>query len=165
VCWIKIPNLRTPQRPQPVFDPKWVCVHFIFCHTSVHTLLGPFIRNTYIEACGSNGLLGSVVQLYSCNVIQSVYTRTAFCCYKCTHFAWPNFLYKLPLPTHLLCTHCAWISCTAIHLYFSPASVYSGTVYTTALYKCTLTSASMVSVLSTNHRRASIYLLHSDWFF
>ena len=28
---------------------------------------------------------------------------------------------------------------------------------------CTLASASLFFVLSTNHRRASIYLLHSDW--
>ena len=37
------------------------------------------------------------------------------------------------------------------------------TLYTAALYNCTLASASLASVLSTNHRRASIYLLHSDW--
>ena len=24
--------LRTPQRPQPVFDPNRVCVHFTFCY-------------------------------------------------------------------------------------------------------------------------------------
>ena len=36
-------------------------------------------------------------------------------------------------------------------------------MYTTALYNCTLASASLASVLSTNHRRASIYLLRSDW--
>ena len=86
--------LRTPQKPQPVFDPDRVSVHFTFC---CHT-----------------------------------------------------------------CTHCALISCTAVHLYFIPVSVHSGTVYTTTLYKCTLASASLASVLSTNHRRPSIYLLRSD---
>ena len=65
--------------------------------------------------------------------------------------------------THSWCTHCAWISCTAVHLYFSPVSVHSGTVYTTAQYNCTLASASLASVLSTNQRRALIYLLRSDW--
>ena len=39
-------------------------------------------------------------------------------------------LYNLTLPTytHLWCTHCAWISCTDVHLYFSPVSVHSGTL-------------------------------------
>ena len=59
--------------------------------------------------------------------------------------------------THSWCTHCAWISCTAVHLYFSPVSVQSGTMYTTSLYNCTLASASL------DHRRASIYLLRYDW--
>ena len=27
--------------------------------------------------------------------------------------------------THSWCTHCAWISCTAVHVYFSPVSVHS----------------------------------------
>jgi hypothetical protein len=48
---------------------------------------------------------------------------------------------------HLWCTHCAWISCTVLHLYFNPVSVHSGTLYTTALYNCTLTSASLATVL------------------
>ena len=65
--------------------------------------------------------------------------------------------------THSWCTHCALISCTAVHLYFSPVCVHSGTVHTTALYNCTLASASLAYVLSTNHRRASIYMLCSDW--
>ena len=30
-------------------------------------------------------------------------------------------------------------------------------------YNCTLPGASLAFVLSTNHRRASIYMLHSDW--
>jgi hypothetical protein len=39
----------------------------------------------------------------------------------------------------------------------------SPTVFTTALHNCTLATASLASVLSTNHRRPSIYLVHSDW--
>jgi hypothetical protein len=70
------------------------------------------------------------------------------------------------LKTHLWCTHYAWISYTNVHLYCRHVSVHSGTVllcvYTTALYNCTLASASLSSVLSTNNRRASIYLLCSD---
>ena len=65
--------------------------------------------------------------------------------------------------THSWCTHCAWISFTLVQLNFNPASVHSETVYTTVLYNCTLASASLPSVLSTNHRRSSIYLLRSDW--
>ena len=55
--------------------------------------------------------------------------------------------------THSWCTHCAKISCTAVHLYFSPVSVQSGTVYTPVLYNSTLASANLASVFSTNHRR------------
>ena len=55
----------------------------LFVVTSAHTLLGHW--NLYlfilIYTCGSNTLLGPVVQLYCQNVIQSVYTCTAFCCY------------------------------------------------------------------------------------
>ena len=56
-------------------------------------------------------------------------------------------------------------SANSVYLHYIPVSVHSGTLYTTALYNCTLASASQASVLLTNHRRASIYLLRSDWFF
>ena len=63
---IQIP-LRTPQRPQPVFHPNSVCVDFAFgCRECTHFA---WAIHTYIEACGSNTLLGSLVQLYSCTVI------------------------------------------------------------------------------------------------
>jgi hypothetical protein len=71
--------LRTPQRPQPVFNPNRVCVHFTFCCHKAKQFACPI--HTYVEACGSNTLLGSVVQLYSHNVIQSVYSCMAFFCY------------------------------------------------------------------------------------
>ena len=37
-----------------------------------------WLSYTYVEACGTHALLGSVVRLNSCTVIQSVYTCTAF---------------------------------------------------------------------------------------
>jgi hypothetical protein len=115
--------LRIQQRPQPIVDPNWVFVHFTFCcHECTHL---DWTIYTYVEAFGSSTLLGSVVLLYSHNVIQTVYTCKTFCCY--------------------LCTHCAWISSTAVHLYFSPDCVPSQTVYATTLYNCTLRSASLAS--------------------
>ena len=42
-----------------------------------------------------------------------------------------------PTYTHLRCTHCAWISCTAVHLYFSPFSVHSWTVLLCIQLYCT----------------------------
>ena len=60
--------LWTLHRPQPVFDPnRVVCVNFTFCcHKGTH-FVWPI--HTYVQAYGSNTLLGSVVQLYSHNVI------------------------------------------------------------------------------------------------
>ena len=107
---------------RPCLTPIWSLYALLFVITSAHTLLGPFI------------------QLYSGNFIQSLYTCTAFCHYKCIHFEWLSLLYILTLATHSWCTHRAWISCTAVHTYFSPDS---GNVYTTALYNCTLASASL----------------------
>ena len=57
--------LRTPQRPQPVFDPNRVCSHFKFCCHKCTYFAWPIH-----EACGSHTLHGSVVQLYSHNCIQ-----------------------------------------------------------------------------------------------
>ena len=105
------------------------------------------------------------------------------CCHKCTHFWITNFAWISCTAVHLYIIllllvhtllgqfavqldttkHCAWISCTAVYLYFSPESVPSESLYTAALYNCTLVSASLASVLSTNHRRTLIYLLHFDW--
>ena len=77
---VKITNLRTPQMTQPVFDPNGVSVHFTLCCRKCTHFAWPIY--TYIEAFGSKTLLGLVVQLYSHNIIQSVYyTCTAFCCY------------------------------------------------------------------------------------
>ena len=53
-----------------------------FVVTSACTLLG----QTDADACGSHTLLGLVVQLYSPNVIQSVYTCTAFCWALCSAY-------------------------------------------------------------------------------
>ena len=93
----------------------------------------------------------------------SISLTTALLFLFSVHTAQVQQLYHLQLVHPLEKQHCAWISSTAVHLYFSPVSVHSGTVYTTALYNCTLASASLASVLSTNHRRAWIYLLRSDW--
>ena len=80
------------------------------------------------------------------------------CLYTTVHC---SLLHNLThLNTHLRCIHYAWISYTAVCLYFCSFSVNSGTVL---LYNCTLASASLAYFLSTNHRRASIYLLRSDW--
>ena len=131
----------------PCLTPIWSLYTLLFVITNAHNLLGPFI------------------QLYSGNFIQSLYTCTAFCHYTCIHFEWLSLLYILTLATHTHGAHTVLGSVVLlyIYIYLSPVSVHSGTAYTTALYNCTLASASLASVLSTNHRRALIYLLHSDW--
>ena len=119
----------------------------LFVITSAHTLLGPFM------------------QLYTGNFIWSVFTCTAFCHYKCIHFEWLSLLYILTLATHTRGAHTVLGSVVLLYIHTLVQSLFSGNVYTTALYNCTLASASLGPVLSTNHRRASIYLLHCDWFF
>jgi hypothetical protein len=44
---LQIP-LRTPQRPQPVFDPIRVCVHFTFCYHKCTHLTHTHARTLYI---------------------------------------------------------------------------------------------------------------------
>ena len=100
--------LRTPQRPQPVFDPNRVCVHFTFC------------------------------------------------CHECTHFAWISLLYHLTLPAQTRGAHTVLGTVVLLYIYTVVQSLFT-------LYNCTLASTSLASVLSTNHRRASIYLPRSDW--
>jgi hypothetical protein len=124
----------------------------LFVVTSAHTLLGQFILMLRL-------------------VDQTLFLDLLFICVQSKRYPFCVHLYGiLLLLVQTLClsqvvvqldttyTHCAWISCTAVHLYFSPVSVHSGTVYKTALYNCTLASAILAFVLSTNHRRASIYL-------
>ena len=125
--------------------------------TSAHTLLGPFILILRLILC--------LDQLYSCTVILLSSVNLYDILLLLVHaLCLAQFAVQIDTTyTHSWCTHFAWISCTATHLYFIPASVNSWTVYTTSLYNCTLASASLASVLSTNHRRASIYLLRSDW--
>ena len=121
--------LRRPQRPQPVFDPNRVCVHFTFCcHQCTHF---DWPIHTYVEACGSNTLLRSVVQPYSHNVIKSVYTCMAFCCYQCTHFAWSSLLYNLTMPTY---THGAHTVLGLVVLLYSHNVIQS--VYTCTAFCC-----------------------------
>ena len=78
---LQIP-LRTPQRPQPVFDPNG-SVYTFCCHKCTHFAWPIY---TYLETCRSNTLLGPVVRRYCCTVIQSLYACTTLCCYY-THFA------------------------------------------------------------------------------
>jgi hypothetical protein len=126
----------------PCFNPIGSMYTLLFVITSLHTLLGPFI------------------QLYSGNFIQSVCTCTAFCHYKCIHFEWLSLLYILTIATHTCVAHTVLGSVVLLYIHTLVQSVY-----TTALYNCTLAGANLGPVLSTNHRRASIYLLHCDWFF
>ena len=92
--------LRTPQRPQPVFDHNRVFVHFILCSHECTHFAWPI--HTFVEACGSQTLLGLVVRRYSCTVIHSVYICTIFVCYLCTHFAWPRYTYVQTCEIHNL---------------------------------------------------------------
>ena len=96
--------LRTLQRPQPVFNPNSLCVQAFCCYEGMHFA---WAIHTYVEASGSNTLHGSGVQLQSQSGIRSVYTCTVW------HFIF----------THWWCTPCAWITSTAVHLYFSPVSL------------------------------------------
>jgi hypothetical protein len=90
--------------------------------------------------------------------------RYSMLLYLCLH----NFtlFYDLTIPKRTLLVHtlCSdQLYCCTFILSSSFFTLWdSTTVYTTALYNCTLASASLASVLSTNHRRASIYLLLSD---
>jgi hypothetical protein len=77
-----------------------VCVHFTFCCQTL-----------------------CLDQLYSHHVIQSVYTCMVFCCYLAQFTVQLNTTYA-----HSWCTHCAWISFTAVHLYFSVVFVGSSGV-------------------------------------
>ena len=120
--------------------PIWSLYTLLFVITSAHNLLGPFI------------------QLNSGNFIHSVYTCTAFCHYKCIQFEWLSLLYILTIDTHTCGAHTVLGSVVLLYILTLVQSVY-----TTALYNCTLASASLASILSTNHGRALIYLLQSDW--
>jgi hypothetical protein len=81
----------------------------------------------------------------------------------------PNMVMNSPNPkpnsTHTRGAHTVLGSVILLYIHTLVQSLFSGNVYTTALYNCTLASASLGPVSSTNHRRASIYLLHCDWFF
>ena len=109
----------------PCLTPIWSLYTLLFVITSAHTLLGPFI------------------QLYSGNFIQSLYTCTAFCHYKCIHFEWLSLLYTLTLATHTCCAHTVLGSVVLMYIHTLVQSLFSGNLYTTALYSCTLASASL----------------------
>jgi hypothetical protein len=111
-------------------DPIWSVHTLFFLVTSAHTLLGPFI--VLLKLMDQTLCLD---QLYNCAVI-----KLSSLCTPVHHFVvssshtllGPVFAVQLDTNyTHLWCTHCDWISCTAVHLYFSPVSVYSWTLYTT----------------------------------
>ena len=62
--------LQAPQRPHPIVYPNRVCVHFTFCcHECINFA---WTIHTHIKASGSSTLIGSVVQLYSLDLIPSV---------------------------------------------------------------------------------------------
>ena len=109
----------------PCLTPIGSLYTLLFVITSAHTLLGPFI------------------QLYSGNFIQSLYTCTAFCHYKCIHFEWLSLLYILTLATHTCCAHTVLGSVVLMYIHTLVQSLFSGNLYTTALYSCTLASASL----------------------
>jgi hypothetical protein len=110
----------------------WSVYILLLLVTSAHTLFGHFI------------LMLRLVELYSCIVIM----LSSLCTPVRHTLCLAQVAVQLDTTyTHSWCTHCAWISCTDVQLYFSPVSVHSGTVYTTALYNCTLASASQASVL------------------
>jgi hypothetical protein len=72
-------------------DPSFPWIYFYFfcrktekCIESQTRELGPplaLAEILHFFVTSSNTLLGSVVRRYSCNLIQSVYTCNAFCCY------------------------------------------------------------------------------------
>jgi hypothetical protein len=98
-------------------------------------LLGPFILILRLILC--------LDQLYSCKVILLSSVNLYDILLLLVHaLCLAQFAVQIDTTyTHSWCTHFAWISCAATHLYFSPASVNSWTVYSTALYNCTLASA------------------------
>ena len=87
-----------------------------FIVSSAHTLLGPFILML---------MLGSFVQQYSHNVIQSVNNCTAFYCCQCTHFAQPSLLYKLTLPIHTRGAHTVLGSVVLLYMYTLVQSLFT----------------------------------------
>jgi hypothetical protein len=151
-----------------------ICTNLHFVVTSTRTLYGPFILMSRLV---DNTLC--LDQLYSCTVIMlsslctpvrhfvvtSAHTLIGLICcttWKDLHtlvISYANWCYAMTINTCVART----LLGSVVLLYFNPVSVRSRTVYTTALYNCELASDSLASVLSTNHRRASIYLLCSDW--
>ena len=96
---------------------------------------------------------------YTVLIFTSCTDGVYLCVRNCT------LLHNLTLPKHRIVVHtlCSdQLYCCTFILSILCTLWASTTVYTTALYNCTRTSASLASVLSTNHRRASIYLLRSD---
>ena len=67
-----------------------------------------------------------------CTTVRNLKRWTVFLCTELWTAVQLNTTY-----THLRCTHCAWISCTAVHLYFSPFSVHSWTVLLCIQLYCT----------------------------
>ena len=104
---------------------------------SAHTFLGPFIIMLRLE-----DHTRCLIQLCSSSVIMSLSLCTPVLygiLLLIVHtLCLAQFVVQLDFTyTHLWGTHCAWIGFTAVHLYFSPVSAHSWTVYTTTLYNCT----------------------------
>jgi hypothetical protein len=123
--------LRTPQRPQPVFDPNMICVHFTYSGpecthfawpihtyvvTSAHTLLGPGCCKSWNYLVPTHTLcvhtvLGPVVLLYIYTLVQSLFYLGLCTQLHCTIVhslvpAWP--LYCQPITEEL------WFTCFAL---------------------------------------------------
>ena len=117
----------------PCLTPIWSLYTLLFVITSAHTLLGPFI------------------QLYSGNFIQSLYTCTAFCHYKCIHFEWLSLLYILRLATHTRGAHTVLGSVVLLYIHTLVQSLFSGNVYTTALYNSLVPAWAITNVYTFVH--------------
>ena len=143
-------NYLAPAWPSQLKNSKFLCGHrkghsphstpmgslytLLFVVTSAHTLLGPTSLYSYsvimLSVTSAHTLLGPA-SLYSYSVIMLsglwLFIVTSACTLLGPVCCVLIYTYLI-LPKHFLCTHCAWISSTTVHLYFSPASVHSWTV-------------------------------------
>jgi hypothetical protein len=123
------------------------------------------VHNSYKRDTHAHTDIALYIHRFLYRYIVLVYTSCTDGLYLCVHNC--TLLYNLTLPKHTIVVHtlCSdQLYCCKFILLSILCTLWDiTTVYTTALYNCTLTSASLASVLTTNHRRASIYLLRSDW--
>ena len=141
--------LRTPQRPQPVFDPNMVCVHFTYCyhkfthltHTRTHFIYIQINLQDILYYCTTVNNLYRSTSVYTIRINETHNTHGHCTLYIQIHLQiyWStvhNLYTAIQLDAayaHLWCTHYARISCTAV-FYTVDQSMYTCTLEPVNLY-------------------------------